>query len=80
MQEIRERSQNNWSSSFAFKGGFMTNEASEARRAYKKAWAAAHPEKTREYLKRWRHNNPDKVRAANARYWEKRAQRGKGNK
>lgn len=36
----------------------MTEKAKEARRAYKRKWAAEHPEKTREYQ---------------ARYWEKRA-------
>lgn len=25
------------------------------------------------YLREWRRNNPDKVKAANARYWEKKA-------
>lgn len=27
----------------------------------------------REYLREWRRRNPDRVRAANKRYWEKRA-------
>ncbi len=36
----------------------MTEKAKEARRAYKRKWAAEHPEKTREYQ---------------ARYWEKQA-------
>lgn len=37
----------------------MTEQAAAARRAYKRKWA---------------HNNPDKVKAAQARYWEKKAQ------
>lgn len=27
----------------------------------------------REYKRKWAHKNPDKVRAAQQRYWEKRA-------
>ncbi len=27
----------------------------------------------REYARQWRRKNPDKVRAANQRYWERRA-------
>ena len=27
----------------------------------------------REYLRHWRAKNPDKVKAANRRYWEKKA-------
>ena len=27
----------------------------------------------REYLRQWRAENPDKVKAANGRYWEKKA-------
>lgn len=27
----------------------------------------------REYLRQWRAKNPDKVKAANRRYWEKKA-------
>lgn len=37
----------------------MTEEAREARRAYRRAWAKAHP---------------DKVRAQQERYWLKKAQ------
>lgn len=29
----------------------------------------------REYLRAWRKRNPDKVRAANRKYWQRRAQR-----
>ena len=36
----------------------LSEEAKEARRAYKRAWNKA---------------NPDRVRAAQARYWEKKA-------
>lgn len=36
----------------------MTERAREAKRAYQRKWARA---------------NPDKIRAAQARYWEKRA-------
>lgn len=36
----------------------MTQQAAEARRAYRRAWAKA---------------NPDKVRAAQERYWAKKA-------
>lgn len=36
----------------------MTEEAKEARRAYKREWAK---------------RNPDKIRAQQARYWEKKA-------
>ena len=28
-----------------------------------------------EYAKEWRSKNPDKVKAANRRYWERKAQR-----
>lgn len=28
----------------------------------------------REYLRKWRKNNPEKVRAAQRRYWERKAQ------
>lgn len=38
----------------------MTQEALEARRAYKR---------------KWNHNNPDKVKAAQERHWEKVAQK-----
>lgn len=37
----------------------LSEEAKEARKAY---------------LKQWKKDNPDKVRAANKRYWEKKAQ------
>ncbi len=30
-------------------------------------------EARREYFREWRRKNPDKVRAANQRYWERRA-------
>ena len=32
-------------------------------------------EEKRRYHKNWRANNPERVRAANARYWQKRAQK-----
>lgn len=38
----------------------MTNEANEKRREYYRAWRAA---------------NPEKVKAAQMRYWERKAQR-----
>ena len=36
----------------------MTEQAKEARKAYRRKWAK---------------NNPDKIKAAQARYWEKKA-------
>lgn len=39
----------------------MSEAAKEARRAYKREWA---------------HRNPDKVKAAQERYWTKRAETG----
>lgn len=41
----------------------MTDQAKEARRAYNRA-----------YKKEWNRKNPDKVRAAQERYWERKAQ------
>lgn len=35
--------------------------------------ADAAREAKNKYLREWRRNNPDKVKAANARYWEKKA-------
>ena len=32
-------------------------------------------EAKRRYMKEWRKNNPDKVKAAQQRYWERRARR-----
>lgn len=32
-------------------------------------------EAKRRYMKEWRKNNPDKVKAAQKRYWERRARR-----
>lgn len=51
----------------------MTEEAKEARRAYKREWSRKNRDKIREYHKRWRRNNPDKVQAAQERYWERKA-------
>lgn len=42
----------------------MTDAAKEARRAYKRAWSRA---------------NPEKVKAYQANYWQKRAAEGAGN-
>lgn len=52
----------------------MSEEAKAARRAYKRKWAAANRERIREYKRAWDKNNKDKVEAAQARYWEKKAQ------
>lgn len=43
----------------------MNEKAREARRAYKRKWA---------------HDNPDKVRAAQERYWKKKAAEAAGEK
>lgn len=40
----------------------MRNEKNDAAREIKN-----------KYLREWRRKNPDKVKAANARYWEKKA-------
>lgn len=45
----------------------------EARRQYYKAWCEAHREQLNARARRWREANPEKARAAQLRYWEKRA-------
>lgn len=54
----------------------LSPEARAARNAYKRQWAAKHRDKANAYQKKWRSKNPGKVQEYNARYWERKADRG----
>ena len=47
--------------------------AIEARRAYQREWREKNAEHLKQYNKSWSEKNRDKVRAANMRYWKKKA-------
>lgn len=57
----------------------MTEQALQARRAYKNAWAKAHRrimteeqrQANREYKNAWARKNREKVKASQERYWER---------
>lgn len=51
----------------------MTDKAAEARRAYKRQWAKANPEKVKACKRKWARENPEKIRAQQARYWARKA-------
>jgi len=50
-------------------------DAVEARREYCRAYRQKNAERINKNLSAWRKANPDKVRAAENRYWERRAAR-----
>lgn len=50
-------------------------QAIQARRAYQRAYKAAHRDKVREAARKYYHAHPEKQRLYNMRYWLKRAQR-----
>lgn len=52
----------------------MTERAKEARRAYKRDWYARNAAHVRNYQRTWRRENQAKVKAADARYWERKAE------
>jgi len=52
----------------------MTEEAKQARKAYKRAYNRANAAKVNEYQRNWRKANPDKVRGYQESYWQKKAQ------
>jgi len=51
----------------------LSQEAREARRAYKRRWREKNRERIREYDRKWRKRNPDKVKEYERRRWEKEA-------
>ena len=51
----------------------LSQEAREARRAYKRRWREKNRERIREYDREWRKKNQDKVREYEKRYWERKA-------
>ena len=51
----------------------LSQEAREARRAYKRRWREKNRERIREYDREWRKRNPDKVKEYERRRWEKEA-------
>lgn len=51
----------------------MNELAKEARREYCRRYRAANREKMNAYQRTWKQNNPDKVKAAQERYWTKKA-------
>ena len=51
----------------------MSDKAKEARRAYGREWRDKNHDHILEYSREWRALNPDKVKAAQIRYWERKA-------
>lgn len=52
----------------------LSQQALEARRAYKRKWYAENKKHVSQYNKQWRENNPEKVEASINKYWEKKGQ------
>lgn len=52
----------------------MTEEAKQARKAYKRAYNRAHAAQVNAYQREWRKANPEKVKGYQAAYWQKKAQ------
>lgn len=61
----------------------MNGEALNAKRLYhrkkSKQWRDSNREKYNEYCKKWRDSNPEKVRAAQERFFTKKAEEYKNN-
>lgn len=55
----------------------LSDEAKEARKQYRREWREKNKDKVNEYLRQWKKANPDKAEAAQARYWEKVAEKAK---
>ena len=51
----------------------LSDEARKKQREYKAKWRAKNKDKVNQYFSEWKKANRDKIRAANARYWEKKA-------
>ena len=51
----------------------MTDEAKEARRAYKRKWRKENRAAIREYQRNWRNANPDRVKQYQDAYWERKS-------
>ena len=51
----------------------LTDEANEARRAYRREWYRQHLAERQEYQREWYKKNPEKRRAQMERYWAKKA-------
>lgn len=51
----------------------MSDKAKAARKAYGREWRDKHHDHILNYSREWRALNPDKVKAAQIRYWERKA-------
>lgn len=51
----------------------MSEEAKEARRAYKREWGRKNRAKVNAYQNKWRKDNPEKVAKYDIQFWEMKA-------